>query len=194
MNTYKVLVYTTEKAQLTVEAMTQEEAVCKARECVASGELDSCWTFESEEYEVELLEKAVDPEQAKLEALTAVLLEYGFTILEPEHRINAPVPCFDVMGFVNEKRTITEIHRLSIVTSCYAEGLTAENVALAWREIAREFDPAAAAYNTLRKWDNQVAAAKNLREILEDYDAYHAQMRRAAHRMMTVLAQMDKKG
>lgn len=191
-NLYAVSLLRALTATLEVEASTEKEAIDKALEIVHSGKaLD--WEDDGDGVDIvsASLIHTTNPDAAKIEAMLNVLQDNGFEVSEQYHIYGRTR---EHVGYLIVGHTPNTEMAMSHTVNCmkYAEGLTAENFFTEWKKDVTAFDPAWEVAETIADLDT-ADAAKCLRDMLEDCDAYAYHLRAVTVRMQKAMLEFGKK-
>lgn len=190
LNKYEVSLIRPMTATVEVEASTDVEAMRKALEIANSGAFLT-WQENSIQTTGAQLIAYADRDADKLEAMLNVLRNNGFEVGE---RRNYYSHTEELVGYnIAGKTPETEMSMLhEINCSVYAEGLTPENFLNEWKLDVNRFDPAWEVTEVIQ--DLELAdAAKCLRDMLEDCDAYAYHLRAVTAKMQKAMLEFDKK-
>ena len=192
LNNYEVSMIRPMTVTVEVSASTEKEAIDKALEIVHSGKaLD----WEDDDAGVDIasvsLMPTMNPDAAKIEAMLNVLRNNGFEVGERRHYYShtEELVGYNIVGKTPETE-MSMLHEINC--SVYAEGLTADNFFAEWKRDATSFDPAWEVAEVIQ--DLELAdAAKCLRDMLEDCDAYAYHLRAVTAKMQKAMMEFDKK-
>lgn len=176
-----------------VEASNDAAAIHKALELVRSG-ANLVWRQDSiQTVGVELITHA-DRDAEKLEAMLNVLRNNGFEVEERWSHYNAYGGTGKLVGYEITGKTPETEMSMSHEIDCseYAEGLTADNFFAEWKRDATSFDPAWEVADVIQDLET-ADAAKCLRDMLEDCDAYAYHLRAVTAKMQKAMLEFDKK-
>lgn len=190
LNKYEVSMIRPMTITVEVEAFTDVEAMRKALEIANSGAVLT-WQENCIQTTGAQLVAYADRDAEKLEAMLNVLRNNGFEV-EEKHTYFNRVP--KLVGYeITSKTPETEMFMLHEVDcSEYAEGLTADNFFAEWKADVNRFDPAWEVAEVIQ--DLELAdAAKCLRDMLEDCDAYAYHLRAVTAKMQKAMLEFDKK-
>lgn len=191
MNKYAVSLIRPMTVTVEVEASTESDAVAKALSRVMTSEEVLPWDVHSTQATGVQLVTRFNPDAAKLEGMLNVLRNNGFEVREKQTYFNR-VP--KLVGYeITGKTPETEMSMLhEIDCSEYAEGLTAENFFAEWKQDVNRFDPAWEVAEVIQDLET-ADAAKCLRDMLEDCDAYAYHLRAVTTKMQKAMLEFDKK-
>ena len=190
LNKYEVSLIRPMTVTVEVEASTDVEAMRKALELANSG---ICLTWQENCIQTtgaQLISRA-DSDAEKLEAMLNVLRNNGFEVREKHTYFNyvSKLVGYEITGKTPE----TEMSMLhEIDCSEYADGLTADNFFAEWKRDVANFDPAWEVAEIIADLET-ADAAKCLRDMLEDCDAYAYQLRTVTTKMQKAMLEFDKK-
>lgn len=191
MNKYAVSLIRPMTVTVEVEASTESDAVAKALSRVMTSEEVLPWDVHGTQATGAQLVTRINPDAAKLKVMLNVLRNNGF---EVEERRNYYSHTEELVGYnIVGKTPETEMSMLhEINCSVYAEGLTPENFLNEWKLEVNRFDPAWEVAEVIQDLET-ADAAKCLRDMLEDCDAYAYQLRAVTTKMQKAMLEFDKK-
>ena len=190
MNKYSVTLIRPMTVTVEVDAPTDAQALAKALSRVTASEETLHWDVHSVQATSAQLIAHADSDAAKLEAMLNVLQNNGFAVREHHIHFNH---VSKLVGYeITSKTPETEMFMLHEVDcSEYAEGLTADNFFAEWKADVNCFDPAWEVAKVIQ--DLELAdAAKCLRDMLEDCDAYAYHLRAVTAKMQKAMLEFDK--
>lgn len=190
MNKYAVSLIRPMTVTVEVEASTESDAVAKALSRVMTSEEVLPWDVHSTQATGVQLVTRFNPDAAKLEVMLNVLRNNGFEVGE---RRNYYSHTEELVGYnIAGKTPETEMSMLhEINCSVYAEGLTAENFFAEWKRDVNRFDPAWEVVEVIQDLET-ADAAKCLRDMLEDCDAYAYHLRAVTAKMQKAMLTCNK--
>lgn len=190
LNKYEVSLIRPMTVTVEVRASTDVEAIRKALEIANSGAFLT-WQENSIQATGAQFIVDADSDAEKLEAMLNVLRNNGFEVREKQTYFNR-VP--ELVGYeITGKTPEAEMSMLhEIDCSEYAEGLTADNFFAEWKRDTTSFDPAWEVAEVIQDLELE-DAAKCLRDMLEDCDAYAYQLRAVTTKMQKAMLEFDKK-
>lgn len=194
MNKYAVTLTLPWTATVEVEAPTETQALAAALRCVSETDNPLPWDKHAVQATgVRLIAKA-NPDAAMLEAMLNVLRNNGFEVEERWSHYNAYGGTGKLVGYEITGKTPETEMSMSHEIDCseYAEGLTADNFFAEWKRDATSFDPAWEVADVIQDLET-ADAAKCLRDMLEDCDAYAYHLRAVTAKMQKAMLEFDKK-
>lgn len=190
MNKYSVSLIRPLTMTMEVEATCEAEAMTKALKNVVGSEDILCWNTQTAQVTGAQLIAYADLDAEKLEAMLNVLRNNGFEVGEKRNYYShtEELVGYNIVGQTPE----TEMKMYhNINCSVYTEGLTPENFLNEWKLEVRRYNPAQEVAETIADLDT-ADAAKCLRSMLEDCDAYAYHLRMVTAKMQAALLEYDK--
>lgn len=193
MHKYAVSLIRPMTVTVEVEASTESDAVAKALSRVMTSEEVLPWDVHSTQATGVQLVTRFNPDAAKLEVMLNVLRNNGFEVEERWSHYNAYGGTGKLVGYEITGKTPETEMPMSHEIDCseYAEGLTADNFFAEWKRDATSFDPAWEVADVIQDLET-ADAAKCLRDMLEDYDAYAYHLRAVTAKMQKAMLTCNK--
>lgn len=196
MNKYSVCVRSVEEAWIDVEAENEQEAYEKAG-IILEEDLGSVHWQPTDEpytyYDAVLQKLALTPDEERLEAMIQIFRQHDYMVSDLYDGRNERIGIVVSHLIGVDEYDIEESHAINCNAIRFAEGFTAENLVYAWSEITNNFDPEMNAWGVLTEWSSDEDAGRNMRHMLELYDAYALEMRMIRTELRKELADLNTK-